>query len=404
MKTIHDWAAAHGIRSTGHQDQEEVLNPVSVAGDLMLCGKYMDVPGIDKIGGDRPAELFYKVVSSSAANWDKRLVMSETFGAMGNIPVRELYTIAMEQYTKGINQLIPHAVWYNDADVTFLPELSYRNPLYNEALPAFNRFLARLNYLLQPEGRTVADIAMLYPIETLQAGHYLDGPEGYYAGGVKLPGTDYIRVAAMLSDTLARDFTYLHPEVLARCPAGRGMLHLDNKVNHQHYRVLILPGVKCISPECLRTVERFRRAGGRVIFTTALPETSTRFEVPATQVAARVQEMLTARKNPALFLPEPDTESLRKALEADFIPDVTVSGAPGLRYIHRICGGRHIYYFANIGTETAEAGILLRDTVKLRSFDPHTGDNAPFAAEVSAQGTRLQLTLPGARSLFLVSE
>ena len=221
---------------------------------------------------------------------------------------------------------------------------------------------------------------------------------------MKLPGTDYIRVAAMLSDTLARDFTYLHPEVLAHCPAGRGMLHLDNKVNHQHYRVLILPGVKCISPECLRTVERFRRAGGRVIFTTALPETSTRFEVPATQVAARVQEMLTARKNPALFLPEPDTESLRKALEADFIPDVTVSGAPGLRYIHRICGGRHIYYFANIGTETAEAGILLRDAVKLRSFDPHTGDNAPFAAEVSAQGTGLQLTLPGARSLFLVSE
>ena len=63
-----------------------------------------------------------------------------------------------------------------------------------------------------------------------------------------------------------------------------------------------------------------------------------------------------------------------------------------------------VYYFANIDTETAEAGILLRDAVKLRSFDPHTGDNAPFAAEVSAQGTRLQLTLPGARSLFLVSE
>jgi len=87
MKTIHEWAAQHGIVSTGHQDQEEVLNPVSVSGDLMLCGKYMDVPGIDKIGGDRPAELFYKVVSSSAANWDKQLVMSETFGAMGNIPV-----------------------------------------------------------------------------------------------------------------------------------------------------------------------------------------------------------------------------------------------------------------------------------------------------------------------------
>lgn len=122
MKTIHEWAEAHGIESTGHQDQEEVLNPVSVSGDLMLCGKHMDIPGIDKIGGDRPAELFYKVVSSSAANWDKQRVMSETFGAMGNIPVGDLYSIAMDQYTKGINQLIPHAVWYNDADVTFLPE------------------------------------------------------------------------------------------------------------------------------------------------------------------------------------------------------------------------------------------------------------------------------------------
>lgn len=243
MKTIHDWAEAHGIVSTGHQDQEEVLNPVSVSGDLMLCGKYMDIPGIDKIGGERPAELFYKVVSSSAANWDKNLVMSETFGAMGNIPVSELYNIAMDQYTKGINQLIPHAVWYNDRDVTFLPELSWRNPLYRDALPDFNLFLSRLNYLLRQPGRTVADIAMLYPIQTLQGAHYLDGPEGFYAGGVKIPDTDYIKVASVLTDTIGRDFTFLHPEVLEECRVADGMIHLDNKVNHQHFKVLILPGV-----------------------------------------------------------------------------------------------------------------------------------------------------------------
>lgn len=404
MKTIRDWAAAHGIRSTGHQDQEEVLNPVSVSGDLMLCGKYMDIPGIDKIGGDRPAELFYKVVSSSAANWDKKLVMSETFGAMGNIPVRELYAIAMDQYTKGINQLIPHAVWYNDRDVTFLPELSWRNPLYNRELPDFNRFLSRLNYLMRREGRTVADIAVLYPIQTLQAGHYLDGPEGYYAGGVKIPGTDYIRVASMLSDTLTRDFTYLHPEVLERCPVRGGQLHLDNEVNHQHYRVLILPGVKCISPECLRVVERFRKAGGRVIFTTSLPDRSANYDATNEEIARRTRQMLSARNNPAVFLPEPDTKTLLAALEAGYTPDVTAEGAPTLRCIHRICDGRHIYYFANVGTEPLDARILLRDEVSLRSFDPHTGDSAPFAAETSDAGTRLRLTLPPTRSLFLVSE
>ena len=102
MKTISDWAEAHGILATGHQDQEEIANPTSVAGDLMLVGKYLGMPGIDKIGNGRATEDFYKVVSSSANNWDKTYVMSETFGAMGNIPVEKLYETAIEQYTKGI--------------------------------------------------------------------------------------------------------------------------------------------------------------------------------------------------------------------------------------------------------------------------------------------------------------
>ena len=72
-KVIQEWCEKHGITATGHQDQEEVVNPVSVAGDLMKCFKYQDIPGVDKIGGDRPAERFYKVISSAAYNWDKAL-------------------------------------------------------------------------------------------------------------------------------------------------------------------------------------------------------------------------------------------------------------------------------------------------------------------------------------------
>ena len=163
----------------------------------MLDGKYMGMPGIDKIGGNRPAEDFYKVVSSSANNWDKTYVMSETYGDMGNISIESMYNIAIEQYTKGINQLIPHAVWYNNADVWFLPELSYRNPLYNYQLADFNKFLSRLNYMLARTGRHVSDVAMMYPINTLQAGHYFDGPEGFYKGGVNIPDVDYSMVSRL---------------------------------------------------------------------------------------------------------------------------------------------------------------------------------------------------------------
>lgn len=402
MKTIHDWAAAHGIVSTGHQDQEEVLNPVSVSGDLMLCGKYMDIPGIDKIGGNRPAELFYKVVSSSAANWDKPFVMSETFGAMGNIPVEQLYSIAMDQYAKGINQLIQHAIWYNDSDVTFLPELSWRNPLYSDALPQFNKFLSRLNYLLRQPGRTVADIAMLYPIQTLQAGHYLDGPEGFYAGGVRIPDTDYIDVASILTDSISRDFTFLHPEVLEQCTINKGMLHMNNKVNHQHFKVLILPGIKCISPESLEKAERFRKKGGHVIFTTTLPSQSAVFGVEPAEIERRVAAMLSAGKNPAIFIPHPDKKNIATALESfGFVPDISVSGADELRHIHRICGKTHIYYFANIGPETISANLKLRDKSALKAYNPHTG----FTESVyCGDDGSLSLTLAPYESLFLVSE
>jgi len=81
-KVVQDWCTQHGITSTGHRDQEEVVNQVSVSGDLMLTFQHQDIPGVDKIGNHRPAERFYKVVSSAAYNWDKALVMSETYGVM----------------------------------------------------------------------------------------------------------------------------------------------------------------------------------------------------------------------------------------------------------------------------------------------------------------------------------
>ena len=150
-KVVNDWSVAHGITATGHTAPEEVLVPVNSAGDLMKSFKYLEIPGIDKIGGHRPAERFYKLVSSSAYNWDKNLVMSETYGAMpdydkpGDLTWNQIDSIAMDQYTKGINMLIPHAVWYDNTKVTYKPELSYRNPLYADSLKSFTRFLSRLN-------------------------------------------------------------------------------------------------------------------------------------------------------------------------------------------------------------------------------------------------------------------
>ena len=286
-KTIQEWCARHGgVPLLGHQDQENVKNPVGLSGDLMKSYRYQDVPGIDKIGWENDPEGYYKIVSSVAHNWDKAQAMTETYGAMGNLSWDRLYAVVMEQYAKGINNIVPHGVWYDPGKVNYLPELSHRNPLYADGLPAYNTYVGRLNVLLQAPGRHVADIAVLYPISTLQAGHHFDGPLIPYAGGVAIPEADYIYLGELLSTKVCRDFTFLHPDALDdRCAVTADTLKLDNKINHEDYKVVILPGHKTIRWSNLKKVKEFYDHGGKVIATGQLPGKSAEFGHDADVVA-----------------------------------------------------------------------------------------------------------------------
>lgn len=409
MKTICDWASEHNILTTGHQDQEEIVNPTSVAGDLMLVGKHLTMPGIDKIGNGRATEDFYKVVSSSAQNWDKAFVMSETYGAMGNIPVEKLYEVAIEQYTKGINHLIPHAVWYNNSNVTFLPELSWRNPLYNTDLPSFNAFLSRLNYMLAREGRHVADVAVLYPIQTQYAGHVFDGPKGYYEGGVDIKGTDYPQISHYLTDDLGIDFTYLHPEVIDdRCSVGKGMLNMNNSVNHEHFSTIILPGVNVISLSNLRKIEEAWQQGVRVVFTTQYPRQAADGEEGDEEVQAIVARMLSASENKAYFLPSPTAASLAEIMQ-ECLPrrDVAfLEGTHPFNYLHKVVDGHDVFFFGNIDATSATNTIRVRTAAtKLTLLNPHTGGTIEPEQQQAGDGyIELSLQLRPCQSMFLVDD
>jgi hypothetical protein len=422
-RRIQDWCRSHGIAATGHQDQEEVVNPVSVSGDLMKCFQHLDIPGIDKIGGERPAERFYKVVSSAAYNWDKALVMSETYGAMGDLSWDEIYTVAMEQYTKGINMLIPHAVWYDCTNVTFKPELSWRNPHYADCLPEFSTYLARLNLLLQNDAAHVADIAVLYPIATLQGSHYLDGPLGFYKGGVAVPEADYVDVGELLVRDLGRDFVFLHPEVLEqKCWADGDHLVLSNRLHRERFSVLLLPGHKTIRWSALKKIRAFYLGGGCVIATGQLPfksaefghdrdvqrAISSMFEDENSAMAGQMATRRNARGGRAIRLRSLSPESLRNALDSAR-DDFDVSFPPGraLRYIHKTRNGRHVFFFANLDPKLAETTVFLRGRHRLETWDPHTGVISPvdprFSPRNRTDWTEVRLRLPYLKSVFLIS-
>ena len=315
----------------------------------------------------------------------------------GDLSWNDIFSIAMDQYTKGINMLIPHAVWYDNTKVTYKPELSYRNPLYADSLQVFTRFLSRLNFILQKKGRHVADIAIVYPIASLQGEHYfdertgpsnIDGPADPSNEFFKsaIAEIDYVDVANWLTNVAGKDFTFLHPEVLDEtCRLKNGKLHLQNSINWEEYKVLMVPSCKTISVSNLQKIADFYKEGGTVIFTTRLPSKSVE-PGKDLEVAGLVQLIFPEGKSraenihtndkggKALFIHQPNGQNLREALKQTagaFDVDYPVN--EDIRYIHKVIDGQEVYYFANIGGEYVDIPVILRGKMKLQSWDPHTG-------------------------------
>ena len=439
IKQMDDWCREHGIMLSGHLDQEEITNPVPVNGDLMLMFKHQQVPAIDDIWWWGRENRSYKIISSSAYNWDKPVVMAETYaGWRGAMDPTMVYRIAMDQAAMGTN-----------FQVGALPR---------DKTPQSDRFIGRLSYMLQ-HGRHVADVAILYPIASLQAAYrfgYWDPSArgsgsmvtGYAReGGYNPPETDYIELGEIIYRGLRQDFTFLHPEVLEeRCRIDGRQLVLDNKVNKETWSVLIIPGSRVLSVTTVRKIQEFYEAGGTVIATRMLPdrsaETGKDAEVRKTMeeifgmytdrpLTAEFQRRIDEFKvhfinsnqagGRAYFLPDYTPEMIQAVMK-EVIPvwDVNIeepmwpvkigpSYDGSLTYNHKVKQDRNIYFFANSSDRTVDTFVSLRGTMDLSLWDPMTGEIRAVEEKASKtkEGidiTRLELKLKPATALFFVEE
>ncbi len=129
------------------------------SGDLMKVFENQDTPGVDDIWWWGRSNRGYKIVSSAAANYDKPVVMGETYLAYHDLEDKIALRVAMDQYAMGVNFQIPGPI----------PSGSP-----GSRAAELNRYVGRMSYLLQ-HGRHVADIAVLYPIASLQAAYKFVG-------------------------------------------------------------------------------------------------------------------------------------------------------------------------------------------------------------------------------------
>ena len=433
---VSTWCEEHGIKMGGHLDQEETRNPVGPNGDLMKAFKYQAVPATDDIYYPGRSNVGYKVVSSSAYNWDKPEMFTETFAAYSRAQYKALNPenyrrVTLDQFAMGTNIQIE----------------------FEQKFEGVDYMIGRLGYMLRG-GRHTADIAVIYPIAALQSAYSfpsrsMDGHYYAYMGGIVPAEIDYMNVGESLFRGLHLDYTYLHPEVLVeKCTVEGKELKLNNVNNWEQYKVLILPGGDTFSADAAAKVLEFYRAGGSVIATSKLPNKSAEFgrdqEVKdmvyevfgmsdSKQMTCTVRHAsyrflnIFSNRNEnggrGYFIGTPYTSTLEEILrEVLPVKDVDMGAAPeyyvkmdhdydgGITYTHKVRGGKDIYFFANTTNSPLESTATVRGTKKnLEYWDPQDGSKAAASAEYKEarngeQTTSFKLSIPALSGLFVIAE
>lgn len=415
-KRVGDWARANGLQSTGHAPGQYDPQPTDMFGDPFLFYAHVDMPMVDAIFGHGYGREGFKLVSSAANVADKPIVAAENFTAAGD----EMgYRRSMELIVRGVTWFV------TDHNVRFGPIGQPED---------FPKWIGRSSLMLRG-AQHVADIAIVYPIESLQAFYSFDAPAnviGLPVGNYISDDHDYLAVGEMLTSEVHRDFTFLHPDTIAseKLRIAGPTAVLDNAVNRQIYRAIILPGGEVASVATLRKLKAFYDAGGAILATSRLPFRSAQFggddevrqlvvsifgvdPTGAAPPAARIHA--NANGGRAMFVSTPSPEGLRAAFEELHISaDVAFEGDPSphsgagvFGYLHKQRDRDQIYFFGNSSADCIETVVTLRGRLTLEVWDPHTGRaRAPIASEhIERNGeifTRARLVVDPLRSTIYV--
>jgi hypothetical protein len=75
-------------------------------------------------------------------------------------------------------------------------------------------------------------------------------------------------------------------------------------------------------------------------------------------------------------------------------------------YIHKVKGGRDIYFFANSSAKSIDTKVVFRGDKALTVWNPHTGERQPAEFEFGQTNgrriTTVHLVLPSVSSLFFI--
>ncbi|MHB8972994.1 MAG: glycosyl hydrolase [Pirellulaceae bacterium] len=377
---IQQWCRKHNTLSGGHLLMEEaILTHVPLYGDFFRCARRLDAPSMDCLTSIPSEVPWYvgRLISSIAELEGRTVTMSESsdhsqrWRAKGD--QRPVYLVSEAEIRGSLNRLIVNGI------TTFTSYYAFKE-LTTEQLVRLNNWTGRCCTMLKG-GRQVADLAVVYPADTMAArfspsrSWVHDAPAS--AGQVQ---NTYDQASRALFDA-GRDFTYVDAQALSEGVVKDGSLC----VRDLSWRMVILPCVDTLPLRAWENLVALWKSGGGIIALSALPVNSeTDFPSPAVQAAARdlfgdgpsAEVRTNAAGGFALYLTAGQQGLLPQAVAAFLAPDVEIPTDASLHATHRRIDGQEVFFLINDSAHAWSGSIGLCAGGQGEQWNPATGERS----------------------------
>lgn len=382
-------------------------------GDYFRTMRWYGAPGNDDPRLDGPrAFKGLKVNSSIAHLYERPRVWNEGFhsSGWGATPAKVIAALN-EDFVYGATVVNLHGLYYATCGSWWEwapPDFHFRQP-YWKHMRLFNDYAARLSYLLS-QGVHVCDVAMVYPITSIEAGlgrrHNgvpdSDVPysEAQSGNGGLLPDEAEAHAFGLgraLVDA-GIDFDFVDFQSFERAQVHDGRLCVAGEA----YRVLLLPAMSAVRFSTLQVARAFQKKGGVIIAYGCLPSASDKAGSHDPELDALVGEIFSgAQANPGLFV-QANYGDVRQAIDAAITRDFIPCDGP-LCALHRRVGGRELYYVFNRGQARYDGEVFFRARGHACHWDAWTGAVSALPdGRGASQGTYVRLKLEPSEAKVMV--
>lgn len=402
-KEIADWCEENDKVFTGHLLFEESLRLHSrTGGNLFKHLRHMDMTGVDhlypRIGTrEMPDEHVALKLASSAAHQfgSTRLLCESMGGAYWDCTMERMKWIADWEFVLGVNLLNPHGFHYSiegERKRDWPPSQFYHHTWW-EQYGSFNSYMSRLGYTLSG-GKHICKAAILYPINSIWA---------TYTPQVRNKiGNTIEKDFNYMTDRLMRmhiDFDYLDEDIMTECKIENGKLCIRDEA----YEVLVLPAATHIKASTLDIMEKFVKAGGKIIADTMLPHRC--IEGDTENFDARIEALFGAsaqainnkyladktseyrissvpvgdKGGKTLLLEGPSLAAgdgynvLKEAMVSCLTPEIEIDNDE-IFYLHRVKDGQDVYFLINPTDEDRDITVTIEGEFTPELWNLENGD------------------------------